>query len=406
MSVGKPASGQALGYIYQFERALFWLSRPEINYVSIETDDDVVAQLRNGEDIHTIYEQDKNSIRANNPFSNSNVNLWKTLAIWLNIQKENIGLKSRFILATNRRVNTTCIMYKLHILNLTSNYNVQPEKLADIYNDLIDVGSKLKGKAKEFYDICRNYTEDEFIHLLSKIAISSQEYQNNNDQFKTDIRQNLRIGDQVPFNSIYTKILGWVVSTVTDLWKQKKEGWVKSSELVNIKDTYIKELLDKPFLEQAVSAIPVLDYEREQHKKHTFIKQLNLIEVAEDEKIEAIDDFLRAVKERERWAENGSIPGQNDIQDMEGDIQRFCNQTLKKHIIQAKSNSSINEVDIGNLTYIDCSSKTNYTLAGYPVMQRYTIAGSLHILSDKLTIGWHPNWKAHLNPNNNQDESK
>lgn len=406
MAIGKSASGQALGYIYQFERALFWLSRPEISYVSIETDDDVVAQLYKGEDIHKIYEQDKSSTGTTNQFSNSNVNLWKTLSIWLKIQKKNQGLKSRFILATNRRVNTTCIMHKLHRLNLKADYKALPEQLTEIYNELKDVGAKLKGKAKEFYDvICGDHTKDEFIDLLSKIAISSQEYQNNSEQFKTDIRQNLRIGDQVPFNSIYIKILGWVVNTVTDLWKQKKEGWVKSSDLLNVKDLYIKEVLDKPFIEQAASAIPVLNYERKQHKKHTFIKQLNLIEATEDEKIEAIDDFLRAVKERERWAENGSIPDQNDIKNMEVDITRDCRQTLKKHITQAKSNTSMNEVDIGCLTYIDCLSKTNYTLAGYPVMQRYTIAGSLHILSGKLAIGWHPNWETHLKPKKRQDES-
>ena len=65
--------GQMYGYLYQIDRVLYWLSvSPENSIVSIETDDDVVIRLQQGENIETIYEQDKASIKKKYPFSNTN----------------------------------------------------------------------------------------------------------------------------------------------------------------------------------------------------------------------------------------------------------------------------------------------------------------------------------------------
>ena len=80
------AKGQMYGYLYQIDRTLLWLSRcPEGSIISIETDDDVVVRLRNEESIETIYEQDKASVKKRYPFSDTNVNLWKSLSNWLTL---------------------------------------------------------------------------------------------------------------------------------------------------------------------------------------------------------------------------------------------------------------------------------------------------------------------------------
>ena len=84
------AKGQMYGYLYQIDRVLYWLSvSPENSIVSIETDDDVVIRLQQGEDIETIYEQDKASIKKKYPFSNTNKNLWKSITNWLTLIKTN-----------------------------------------------------------------------------------------------------------------------------------------------------------------------------------------------------------------------------------------------------------------------------------------------------------------------------
>ncbi|RZK27227.1 MAG: hypothetical protein EOO43_00285 [Flavobacterium sp.] len=397
MALGKSAAGQALGYLYQFERAIFWLSRSDIDFVSIETDDDVVSQLKSGQEINRIYEQDKSVTGNGNPFSNANVNLWKTFSIWLAIQKRVPKEKARFVLSTNKRVSTTGTISKLHKANYTSNYKTDNKILEGFYNDLYESGQKLKGKAKEYYDnIVATYSREEFINLLSKIILSTDEFYPDRNKFKEEIKNNLRIGSEVPFNSVYEKIFGWLVNDIIGKWAKGEEGTIKSEKLIDIKDVYIKESLERPFLEQAVSAIPVFDFERTEQLDKIFIKQLTLIESDDDEIVDAIDHFLRASKERDRWAENGTIPCQEDINELEKDITRNWKGHKKKHLIDAKSKPTLTKADLGSLIYIDSSNTNGYSLAGYPVIQPYTILGSLHILSDKLSIGWHPDWQTEI----------
>ncbi|SFA58447.1 hypothetical protein SAMN04488511_11954 [Pedobacter suwonensis] len=397
MALGKSASGQALGYLYQFERAIFWLSRSDIDFVSIETDDDVVSQLKSGQEINRIYEQDKSVTGKSNPFSNSNINLWKTFSIWLSIQRRFPREKARFVLSTNKRVSSTSTISKLHKANYVSDYKTDRNILEGFYDELFDIGSKLKGKSKELHDdIVTDYSKEDFINLLAKIVLSADEFYPDRNKFKEEIKANLRIGSEVPFNSVYEKIFGWLVNDIIGKWAKGQEGTIKAQKLIDIKDVYIKESLERPFIEQAVSAIPVFDFERQQQQDKIFIKQLSLIEADEDDIVDAIDHFLRASKERDRWAENGTIPCQEDINELESDISRNWKGHKKRHLIEAKTKPTLTKADVGNLIYIDSSNTAGYSLAGYPVIQPYTILGSLHILSDKLIIGWHPDWQTEI----------
>lgn len=399
MSLGKSASGQALGYLFQFERAIYWLSHTDTAYIAIETDDDVVAQLRSGSPLEKVYEQDKSVTGSANPFSNSNINLWKTISIWLAIQKKYGSDKCRFILATNKRVNSSCIMSKLHRANSTKDYKVDKPVLKGFYDELMLAGSKLKGKAKEHHDqIVADHSEDDILSLLSKIVLSVDEFQTDKQKFKDSIKDNLRIGSQVPFNSIYDRILGWTISKTIELWTDNKEAIIRSQDLVDIKDYYVKDAIDRPFIEQAISALPVFDIDREQQKEKVFIKQLEMIDLVEDEKIDAIDDFLRATMERDRWAANGSIPKKDDLIEFDKTLSRSWLASFKEKTILAKSQPALNAVDVGNLIYIDTCKNTGFTLGGYPVLQSYTVNGGFHILSDNLAIGWHPDWEKTFKP--------
>ncbi|MGX5690247.1 ABC-three component system protein [Arcticibacter tournemirensis] len=405
MALGKSASGQALGYLYQFERTLFWLADPNIDFVSIETDDDVVAELKAGLQIEMIYEQDKSVSGKANPFSNTNINLWKTLSIWLAIQKKKPSEKARFVLATNKRVSRTCVMYKLHRTNFILNYKADASALEQHYQDLIAAGGATKGKAKAIFDgIIADYSKTDLINLLSKIVLSCDEFQTKKDEFRNAVREKLRIGAQVPFNAVYTRILGWLIGEVIELWTTGKEGTIRSADLVDLKDQYVKESLDRPFIEQAISAIPVFDMERDQQKTKDFIRQLELIEATEDDKVEAIDDYLRATKERDRWAEAGTIPGHDDIINFEADLSRKWGQHFKKNLLTCKARTDLTLADVGNLVYIDCSLAHGYHLAGYPVIQSYTVTGGMHILSNKLKIGWHPEWQKKFSIKNKGNE--
>ncbi|MEO3402538.1 DUF3732 domain-containing protein [Mucilaginibacter sp. CAU 1740] len=78
------ADGSILGFLYQIERALVWLSSSDIEtFVGVEVDDDITVKLIDGDDITNIYEQAKHSQTSRIPYSDRSVDLWKTLSIWV-----------------------------------------------------------------------------------------------------------------------------------------------------------------------------------------------------------------------------------------------------------------------------------------------------------------------------------
>ena len=74
------APGQAAGYMFQPERALYWLATSPALTVGIETEDDVVVHLQNGSSVR---EQDKSTISGRVPFGDRSKDLWNTLGIWV-----------------------------------------------------------------------------------------------------------------------------------------------------------------------------------------------------------------------------------------------------------------------------------------------------------------------------------
>lgn len=142
------------GYLYQIDRALLWLSRcPDGSMVSIETDDDVVVRLKNGDSIETIYEQDKASVKKRYPFTNTNVNLWKTLSNWLTlIETQRINVEnSKFLLATNIYNKSSCIAKTI------SAYNADEVTYEKAYCDLLKIANTTKSTSLKPY-------AEKFIH--------------------------------------------------------------------------------------------------------------------------------------------------------------------------------------------------------------------------------------------------
>jgi hypothetical protein len=97
------APGTNAAFIYQFERALYWLAKsPAGSIIGVETDDDVAVL---GADGSQLLEQDKHSICDDaKPFGDRSHGLWNTLSIWLEALdgKELEAEAARFLMVTNK----------------------------------------------------------------------------------------------------------------------------------------------------------------------------------------------------------------------------------------------------------------------------------------------------------------
>ncbi|QEM12376.1 ABC-three component system protein [Mucilaginibacter rubeus] len=381
------APGPMLGYLFQIERALLWLSTStEKGYIAIETDDDLVINLKNNKNLGIYYEQDKSAAMSNrNPFSNKSLDLWKTLHIWvMNINNSTIDLdSSQFLLVTNKVVGTCLIK---SIVSLKDNDTEFQNKITELLNN---------GKSSATQEIKDYALEVEALDattrtkLFKNIVVLDLNYVHDRSQFKSFVKDNLHVSNSVPFNSMYKDLLGWLTDLIIEKWINNEQAIISGEELNTYFNDMLVRYMSKPFIERAKDVLPVQDSLRALHKKDNFVKQLDWIDMEEQDILKAIDDFLRARWERVRFAKEGNIPSKKDFISMDDDLfERWEN--LQKPIKRSCSD----DIERKNKGYELYWAVMNHKakLANYDTEQSYTTKGAYHLMANEFRLGWHFGW--------------
>ena len=122
----------------------------------------------------------------------------------------------------------------------------------------------------------------------------------------------------------------------------------------------------------------------------TYVRQLDIIKAEDEQKIEAVTDYLRASIDRTQWSVKGLV-FETSFDEFEENLRRaWENHKRKTNIILAKND----DVKKGQYLYSECSLH-QARLQGLEVPSHFT-PGSFHALADQLTIGWHPNFSREL----------
>lgn len=380
------AKGQMYGYLYQIDRTLLWLSRcPDGSIVSIETDDDVVVRLENGDNIETIYEQDKASIKKRYPFTNTNVNLWKTLSNWLTlIETQQINVEnSRFLLATNISNKSNCIVKTI------SAYNVDEATYEKAYCDLLEIANTTKSTSlKPYAEKLIQSDKSVVMSLLRRIELCECPNHYDRKIFLEQIIQGLHLNDEeTPHYEILTQLYGWVVNTCMELWLSGGNACFDPKTLWSKRDFLIRQFAQKPFIEKAANLIPVSQIDQDNEKGSLFVKQLDLILAQDDEKLKAIQDFLRAKREKHNYALNANLTKQH-LDEYEDGLKENWWQNYSKHRRLNRGEPA----DVGYAIYSETIQHKG-RLAGLEPTYFYLSNGTYHELANKRFIGWHPDWE-------------
>lgn len=380
------AKGQMYGYLYQIDRALLWLSRcPDGSIISIETDDDVVVRLKNGESIRTIYEQDKASVKKKYPFTNTNVNLWKTLSNWLTlIETQKISAEnSKFLLATNVTTKSSCIVKSISV------YNADGATYEKAYRDLLEIATTTKSTTLKPYATKLIQSDKSLVmSLLRRIELCECPSSYDRKTFLDQIIQGLHLNDgQTPHYEILKMLYGWITNACMEFWLSGEDACFDPKVLWSKRDYLKQQFAQKPFIEQAANLIPISQADQDNEKGSLFVKQLDLILAQEDEKLKAIQDFLRAKREKHNYAINANITKQH-LDDYEDGLKENWSQNFTRH---RRLNREA-PVDVGYAIYSDTIQHKG-KLAGIEPTYSYLSNGTYHQMANKRFIGWHPDWE-------------
>jgi hypothetical protein len=122
----------------------------------------------------------------------------------------------------------------------------------------------------------------------------------------------------------------------------------------------------------------------------TFIRQLELIAVSDDERVRAVGDFLRTSADKSAWAEQGLIFDQS--------LRDWDDSLLQRHGLilgEIEDLHGDKEPEVRGRTVYRRSRQVQAPLEGR-VVPGHFVHGCYNTLADNKVLGWHPDYVALL----------
>ena len=378
------ASGSSAGYIYQFERALLWLStQPSGSRVGIETESDVVIE---GVEQTTIHEQDKHSIRQDAvPFADRSKDLWNTLVIWLDaVENKEVDVQTtQFVMATNKTI-PECIAKHIG----------RAESSTDIDACIDELRKAAKDPPEGVSLAMKRVMQPTSIAFLRQLIERCRLHDNcrgeSDEQSKEVFLNNLQLPSWcAPHRElVFDSLFGWAIEVSISSWRNGRPAWIPRDSFVNQMHAILESMKRNIRRERSENLIPVNDEIIGKEKGSPFVRQIHL--VTDDNILSdiAIREYVRCNIEKLRLSEEGEI-SDNDWIEFETTLHTRWEKIRGREIRMQKIDS---DEDVGFRILSATTEDYKERLAGSETSQVYLTSGTYHRLANMLKVGWHPHY--------------
>jgi len=186
----------------------------------------------------------------------------------------------------------------------------------------------------------------------------------------------------------FTHALGWIKEHTDELLQRQAPARIRYDEFATEMRAFVRKIDLRRIL---ISYAPTPSRETvEANRVRTYVQQLELIEAQEEDKIQAINDCLRAEIDRTKWSTQGIIH-ESSLDDLWNTLSSFWRN---KNAQNAIAHKHLTIVEQANILYRDCMM-LRLPLEGLEVPNHFT-PGSFHTLADDEEVGWHRDYKALL----------
>lgn len=346
----------------------------------MEGEDDVAIRLANGD---KVLEQVKSAIK-HNALSDLSTDLWKTIGNWIaDIENGVIDLHR-----TQFRIYVTPSQSGEIAVSIHETHDEQTaQKLEKLIRDRRDALGR-KPKCNKHIEALLNMEKTTFLEFVMRISIESMharpEYSVENlwgPSYSEETKQkltNFAIGSA---RDRANKLIKLGDEGVVGAGSFKKEIQLFAARL-NL-PTFLASMSSKP-AQEAVASV--------HSQRPIFVRQLEIVEIGQDQEIRAVADYLRASADKTIWAEEGDIV-QSDLEDWETSLIR----TFDLHRGEVQDLHSGYPVKARGRHLLRLCLQSRVKLAGQEVPDHF-VPGSYHELADQTGsgIGWHPDYKTVL----------
>lgn len=381
MSTDHSASGQALGYVYQFDRATYRLFQSGVDVVEIgiEDIDDVSVHFDDGNEIR---EQNKSTVNAGSPLSDRSVALWKTLHIWAEtvLGTPSVLSNTEFHFATNGSLSTTCLARQIHEANDADSAKVICDKLRGMIptlrNDLVPFGETLS-----------KLSDEQLRSMIIKVSV----FDKMSSRFGGNLEdlQALRIFEPGMKVGLFDQMNGWVRRKIRELVERRRQPRITRADF----DKELQGLFRKVTVARLSAIIEPFDINVDvsKYESHGFVQQLDWINVDEDVIREAILNYLHAQDARIKWSDNNAV-SETTLMLYEKDLKK-CWETASRRAYRQPFPSD----ELKGQECLDLTLEQN-TYIHNEIMPKSISCGNFHALAhfteeQEPIIGWHPSFK-------------
>ena len=379
------ATDSALGYLYQIRLGLLSslrrLSRDALFTVYFETLDDVVFEEA-GTPVELLQLKHHCERAAN--LTDASPDLWKTLRVWMEGRANaTIPADGQLFLVTTSAAGAG---------SAASMLLAEERDVAEAAKRLANTVTTSTNETNEpAYVLFRDLTDDARIQLLESVTVVPQAP--SIDDTGGELRQEVRLSvRRQHVDSFLSRLEGW--------WFGRALRQMMDSETPPILSSELESELDDLREQFKLDALPVdqdiLDAEvdAEAYENAVFVHQAKLTGVGNRRVLAAIRDYFRAFEQRSRWMrENLLLVGELDRyeqhlrEEWELEFDRVADELGEDAADDAKRLAAQTIY-----TWVEKSCFPIRTRVKHPSMSR----GSLHILADRLHVGWHPEFMARL----------
>jgi hypothetical protein len=380
-AVRHAAPGPYLGFALQPVRLCYHLlTCPKGAHVSLEYLDDVA--IHNADDT-LILEQTKSALKQN-PLSDWAVDLWKAIADWLDSASAGkiVPEKSQFRLyVTPQRTGVWAQALS------------DSKSAADVANLVNEIQAKL---AKKKTPACALYlqrfldaTDDERFSIVTNLDV---------------------VSDDDPIEALRALIKPTVTPEMVDVLchsaigmaKEQADHLIRNGKPALIDgDTFKANFIsfvqknNLPGLLTSFTAAPGQDeVAAVLSMRPTFIRQLEIIDTSEEDRVRAVSDFLRTSADKSVWAESGLV--------FEGSLREWDDDLVRRHgLISGEISDIYATKDApfrGRQSYRRCA-QLQAPLDGRAVPGHF-VHGCFNALADLRRLGWHPDYRSLLDEGN------
>ncbi len=380
------AAGPALGYLAQVDYALLAaLERMDDEddfAVSIETLDDIVFHDTDNDDATEKW-QSKHTVGQTRSLSDASADLWKTLANWI---AEPGNPNTRLVLLAVADAGPTAALLRTGADRDVGGAQERLERTARV--------SANEGN-RPYYAAFLGLTPEQRRGLLDRVEIfdGMMPVAAVQPLLERAVRKSVKPERRA---ALIDRLRGWWHKRAIAHLDAVARGQLDrigagelESELLEIADALRDENLP----------IDVLDMEEPTEQEvaesdRIFVAQLRLVALSSERLRKCIYDHNRAFAQRSRWQRDRLLEvgelGRYD-RELKEAWERFFlpvgddEQDLDEDTVRRQARERFAELDRSNLAPIRRD-----------VREGWVARGSLHVIADRLEIGWHPQWLAHL----------